>query len=253
MRKKILLGVLGLVLLALGYRSIALLNIIEIFEIDDPDDLTEPLDLFYNETIRDVVSVEMEEVELTSSIDIENFETYKWKEFSFSLPREDRAFIEEGEQSLHIYFENGAEMVFILFFEEDLLSTYENDFPAVEYLSPEFEEMGIETTYDFYLQAYKVQPEDVHWWDSNTTLLKGLSLLKIKELLMLRSGPYYFAHFESENVKGFQACKMEIPECENKVSMELFIGGNESYHYNLLTENLTQDELSALLLSIQTL
>lgn len=258
MKKKIFLGLLAVLLLFAGTKLYTFIRLAQIFEAKDPDDLFEPFEFSHVESIKKVVSIKMEEMEVETSLVIEEPTIVEWKSFQFNLPREDQVFRKDTDLSISIYFANGAELKTFSIYDQDIFAALSSDeYPfysgegIFKYLSTRFTDLGIETWYDLLIVSYEIQPEKASFWDWNQEILTELSLLKAKEMLMPRLAEYYFGHFETANVKGFQSCKPDLAECEGKALLFLFVGDKEGYEHSFLAKGLTQEEINTLILSIK--
>lgn len=114
----------------------------------------------------------------------------------------------------------------------------------------DFENTLLKLAYGYFSlkSVYNQNPDNINFFDSEETLKKEYDILALKTRYLPQGGEKYLGYFEKDDIKGFQACKPELPQCNN-IFIEIFIK-DKTNPIIFILKGFSQDEINYILQSI---
>lgn len=100
--------------------------------------------------------------------------------------------------------------------------------------------------FEFFKSTYSYDAGHIGFFQSNEKLLSEYTLFISKKMFIPSGAAHYLGVFERGDLRGFQACHPDIPECaERSVAVEIFLHDGKTSM--MFFENFTQDEIDFVL------
>lgn len=100
--------------------------------------------------------------------------------------------------------------------------------------------------FEFFKSTYSYDAGHIGFFQSNEKLLSEYTLFISKKMFIPNGAVHYLGVFEKGDLRGFQACHPDIPECaERSVAVEIFLHDGKTSM--MFFEHFTQDEIDFVL------
>lgn len=198
--------------------------------------------------------VKIAKLELNTTFKTHSTETVNFDDYIFQIPKESSDLkIEKKENSIKI--ESDGKTILIENQYNQFLSQINEGYFIIGgkkiLLSEEVIQLirneKIDTEYELLKFAYSQNPNNINYLSSNKTLKIQYELLALKIAFLLTGGGKYLAYFEDNSIKGFQACKPGLDECESTF-VQLFTNDKDT-SIILIFKGLNQEEINYILKS----